>query len=276
MDFKVQRINTFLELQEELFKETFNDSLRRHRCSKVFRGLPNHNFELKNSLTRIVNDRLDLEEGLIRNFKKYASADILPGYGFWDILALAQHHGLPTRLLDWTFSPFVALHFATDDMTKYDSDAIIWSIDFMKLAEYLPGTLYQVLKKHNSTVFTTEMLNQVIPDLKALAELEKETKQNGNGEGSFFLFVEPPSVDDRIINQYALFTVASRPDIILNQWLVNHPELYKAIIIPAGLKLEIRDHLDTINMTERVIYPGLDGLCKWLARHYTPTDRIYR
>jgi hypothetical protein len=275
MEMNILRVNTFIELQEELFKDTFNENIQRHRSSMVFRGLPDVNFELKNSLCRIVNDRLDLEGSLIRNFKKYASADILPGYGFWDILALAQHHGLPTRLLDWTFSPFVALHFATEDLSRYNSDAVIWCIDFIRLTEYLPKILYQELKRQNSTVFTTEMLNRTVPELRALTELETSEKQNGSREEDFFLFFEPPSVDDRIINQYALFTVASKPELRLNQWLMNHPELYKVIVIPAKLKLEIRDHLDTINMTERVIYPGLDGLCKWLARHYTPTDRIY-
>ena len=44
--------------------------------------------------------------------------------------------------------------------------------------------------------------------------------------------------------------------------------LYK-IIIPKDIKLEIRDKLDYINITERVIYPGLDSVCSWIARRYS-------
>jgi hypothetical protein len=44
--------------------------------------------------------------------------------------------------------------------------------------------------------------------------------------------------------------------------------LYKKIIIPAELKWEIRDKMDQANITERVLFPGLDGLSQWLRRHY--------
>ena len=59
---------------------------------------------------------------------------------------------------------------------------------------------------------------------------------------------------------------------IFDNWLIKHPEIYRRIIIPAGLKWEIRDKLDQANITERVLFPGLDGLASWLKRHYQPKN----
>ena len=55
----------------------------------------------------------------------------------------------------------------------------------------------------------------------------------------------------------------------LEPWLDVRPELAKRIIIPAELKWEVRDKLDQANITERVLFPGLDGLSRWLKRYYT-------
>jgi hypothetical protein len=92
----------------------------------------------------------------------------------------------------------------------------------------------------------------------------------GIARDPFVAFVEPPSFDARIINQYALFSLVSSAAISLDEWLAQHPDLARRIVIPAALKWEIRDKLDQANVTERVLFPGLDGLCQWLARHYLP------
>lgn len=261
-------VHSWEELENTLFQDNYDSSIKRHRSNYVFRGLGNVEWELITSLNRVCRDNLKLEQCLLRNFKKYASSE-LGIKNFWETLSIAQHHGLPTRLLDWTFSPFVALHFATEDFSMYNKDGVVWCIDFVKAHEFLPNKFNNVLYKNYAYGFTTDMLNQLAPDFEKLKEYEEDI-----GSKSFLTFFEPPSIDDRIVNQYALFSVMSDPSKSLIHWMEEHKDIYKKIIIPNTLKLEVRDRLDQINMTERIIYPGFDGLCKWLSRHYTPIESI--
>jgi len=69
---------------------------------------------------------------------------------------------------------------------------------------------------------------------------------------------------------YALFAFASHPDLSLAEWLAPRPELWRRVIVPAELKWEVRDKLDLANVTERVLFPGLEGLSRWLKRYYLP------
>ena len=89
----------------------------------------------------------------------------------------------------------------------------------------------------------------------------------------FVVFFEPPSLDARIVNQFALFAMMSTATQTLDRWLEQHPDLYCRVIIPARLKWEVRDKLDQANITERVLFPGLDGLSRWLKRYYTTRQK---
>jgi hypothetical protein len=71
------------------------------------------------------------------------------------------------------------------------------------------------------------------------------------------------------VNQFALFSLPSRASLALETLLESQPDSYACIIIPANLKWEVRDKLDQVNITERVLFPGLDGLCDWLKRYFT-------
>jgi hypothetical protein len=256
------RAESWLELQELLFADTWDDQLGLFRSSFAYRGCEDADDDLRSGLLRLGGDA-DLERQLMRAFRKYAASDAVPRDTSWDWLALGQHHGLPTRLLDWTYSPYVALHFATQQVARFDRDGVVWSLDYVRAHELLPNELRRRLEEEGANIVTTEQLADVAP---ALADLENL------GEEPFALFVEPPSFDARIVNQYALFSVVSRADVSLHAWMEEHSELVRRVVIPASLKWEVRDKLDQANVTERVLFPGLDGVSRWLARYYRPRD----
>ena len=185
------------------------------------------------------------------------------GDSVWNWLSVAQHHGLPTRLLDWTYSPFVAIHFATANLERFDVDGVVWCLDYVEMNKILPERLNAVLLNEGSHVFTVELLESAAPDLETFDSLANDGEE-------FVVFLESPSLDERIVNQFAFFSLLSNPRTALDSWLVDHPELYRRITIPADLKWEVRDKLDQANINERVLLPGLDGLSRWLTRHYSP------
>jgi hypothetical protein len=253
------RVGSWNELQERLYADAWQPTLQRFRSSLAFRGVQDAAVDLSTSLVRLNPEQ---ESHLLRNFRKYARWDSPAADSIWNWLALAQHHGLPTRMLDWTFSPYVALHFATEDPEGFDRDGAVWCVDYVKAHKLLPQAFQQLLQDEQADVFTAQMLDRVADSLARLDEL---------GEGHpFVLFLEPPSLDERIVNQFALFSLMSGPTLQLDPWLEEHKDLWHRLIIPAALKWEVRDKLNQGNVTERVLFPGLDGLCRWLRRYYMP------
>jgi len=253
----IQSIDSWRELDDAIAQAT---STREHaHSSLVFRGLARASYSNVSSLARLGDDFPSLERHLIRNFRKYAHRE-QPGPTLWDWLSLAQHHGLPTRLLDWTFSPFVAAHFAT--ATSPGEEAVVWAVDCAAAHELLPGELRASLGDEGATVFTTELLAEHAPGLGELRRLEEDEP--------FVLFFEPPSLDDRIVNQSAVLSTLSDPRTHMDEWLDRHPDMCHAWRISPDAKVEIRERLDQGNVTERVLMPGLDGLAAWLRRYYAP------
>ena len=83
-----------------------------------------------------------------------------------------------------------------------------------------------------------------------------------------FILLEPPSIDQRIINQYSYFAVIPSGIICVEDMLEKYTDHTTKYIIDKSLKWRIRDMLDQLNINERIMYPGLDGLSSWLKRHY--------
>jgi len=251
------RVATWTELQEAVFEGAWRGEINRFRSGFVFRGAPRASHSLATSLQ--TGGYVPHERHLLTSFRKYALRNAVHGDWVWNWLSLAKHHGLPTRLLDWSYSPFVAMHFATQNLKDYDEDAAIWCVDYGRTNALLPRPLRKLLDDEDVNIFTAELLNRVASSLEEFDSLSKR---------DFVLFFEPPSLDERIVNQFALFSLPSSPELQLEELIKRRDATYRRIIIPAALKWEVRDKLDQANITERVLFPGLDGLSAWLKRYF--------
>lgn len=252
------------QLIDQLFEGSWSSTLHRFRSPFAFRGNPLASEPLTTGLVRLAAGKVDiarLEQSLLRNFRKYAHSTTGSGVeSIWHWLAVAQHHGLPTRLTDWTYSPFVALHFATADPEAFEQDGVVWGVNFIQAHRLLPRRLRAILEEEQSDALTVEMLS-AFDSLQGFDSLSREP---------FAAFIEPPSLDARITNQFALFSIMSSPSASLEEWMGRHPELCRRVVVPAELKWEVRDKLDQANLNERTLFPGLDGLSRWLQRYYLP------
>lgn len=259
---KVVYINSMSEVLELLTISTYDKEIKRYRSSFLYRGLPNVNYKLESSLKRNCKHKQnELEKSILRNFAKYAATDdseLLNSV--WRQLIIGQHHGLPTRLLDWTYSPLVSLHFATsgEDISRMnENDCVLWEIDIDELNELLPAKYKKILKDENAHLFTTDMLKKFDLDQYDLDMSDRS-----------LVLIEPPSIDQRIINQYSYFSVIPKDITNFEEFLDNKTNNTTKYIISKDLKWEIRDMLDGMNMNERIFFPGLDGLSQWIKRHY--------
>ena len=249
-------------------EQEYREDLGRHRNLFVYRGQPNVDFPLVTSLMRNCKDkRKELEPCMLRNFTKYAAMEE-PSIerSVWRQMIFGQHHGLPTRLLDWSFSPLIALHFSTseNDMDKMaDHDSVVWRIDIHELHDLLPEKYKEESWRMNNTVFSVDMLQDVCDSLEQYdADMGKEA----------MIIMEPPSVDRRIVNQYSFFSVIPIEMEDIEAFLDANTNKTYRYIIDKDLRWQVRDMLDHQNVSERIVYPGLDGLSRWIGRHYFVKD----
>jgi hypothetical protein len=254
-------VSSWAELMNALY-DIPRTVFQRYRSDFVYCGVADYSWGLETSLQRLCGDYVNVEGPMLRSFWKYAESGSIPADTLLVRLAVAQHHRLPTRVLDWTVSPKVALHFATAEEEHYDKDGVVWCVDVRQVRDLLPMPLQSILADEHAFLFSVEML----PELKTLKDLDAF----GIKHGRFALFFEPPSLDARIVNQGAIMSVMPGARLCLNDFLESYPQIYRRIVIPKELKWEVRDKLDQDNVTERMLFPGLDGLSNWLKRYYGP------
>jgi hypothetical protein len=162
-------------------------------------------------------------------------------------MMLARHHGVPTRLLDWTESAATALYFATRPPNRID-DGCVWLLDPLLLGFKNTGV---------PQVFTNDGI-----DAKVVARPEYD------GSLTAPLPLYPDRIAPRMVNQHSCFTLHGWTTGLLQDVAdaEGSPAGLQMIVVARTAKQEIVKQLASIGVTEGAVFPDLDGLARELRQ----------
>jgi hypothetical protein len=264
------KVRSLGDLMDQVTPSRPNRQTGRRRDTGVYRGMSQAGRPLLTSLDQLggVNPphtKADLEEHILRNFIRYSRPHlpIMPN-NEWELLVTAQHHGLPTRLLDWSYSPLVAAHFATINQ-HIRADRAVWRLDWQA-----------VHRKFNlpELALLIEDLQQLFGEDEPFTPWKLMQRLDGGqrfATREFACMIEPPSLNARIVVQGATLTLCSDKKQSFDNFLIEHGlgSALTEFIIPAEEVTRLRDQLDLAGVDERLIFPDLEGVTKRLRRYYS-------
>ena len=224
-------------------------------------------------------DRQTAEDYLLAQFKRAAhhfiEASMVPNNRL-EWLALMQHYGAPTRLLDFTRSPYVACFFALekpDTYRKRHSKRAIWAIDATWLIQSSLGRIERFAGHRNLT--SRDLLNS-----KFMAEYFDEVFVNNCV--SVILPIVPPRSNPRLLVQQGLFLCPSAANKSFQRILSSYKDekdmqnsVYK-ILIDGRIRHEVLSELHFMNISRASLFPGLEGFATSLKHeiYYKSSDEI--
>jgi hypothetical protein len=265
MSVSTVKIDSLADLIAKVTPPSPDPATGRHRDSGVYRGAADAAWPLLTSLDILggvhpPHSKAELEEHILRNFLRYSRPffPVAP-VNEWEVLIAAQHHGLPTRLLDWTYSPMVAAHFATVD-AEHKGDRAVWRLDWKAVHRYFRLPERALLIQDLEGIFGQDR------PFTPWALFDPRTR-----ERQFACMIEPPSLDARIATQAATFTLCSDNRRSFDSFL-EESGLNSALtrfVIPGKEVSHLRDQLDLVSVDERRLFPDLDGLAAYLRRYYS-------
>lgn len=217
-----------------------------------YRGQTNANWKLTPSYLRYHKTKR-YEKVYYYDFVSHSGSLVPAHYNSWDILFLMQHHGIPTRLLDWTESFGVALYFA---LKGNPESPAIWVID--------PFTL------NHEAIGKEEILN---PHIEICAEYCDTYLEENRIDHRLPVAVYPEKMNSRILAQKGVFTLQGQVDDPIEAVC---EKFIKKISIPEKLIPDAIRFLKFAGIDEYSLFPDLDGLSRFLKERHKDKDARYQ
>jgi hypothetical protein len=265
------QIRSLSDLLEAVMPNTPDPASGRLRDWRVYRGAANTEWSLLTSLDRLggtapPHTKAHLEEHILRTFIRYSRPYVpQPPPNPWELLVIAQHHGVPTRLLDWSYSPLIAAHFATLRSCP-GVDCVIWRLDWKQVHEHFDFQPF---------AFLIEDLDEVLRR-KGHESPWDLFRKDISEKSAFACLFDPPAVDTRLVAQTAAFTLCSDQTQSFDQFLrgCGLSSALTRYVIPVQYVDYVRDQLDLCGIDERKIFPDLDGVAAQVRRYYAASGPL--
>lgn len=209
-----------------------------------FRGHGDVSWPLKPSLGRKIYPP-DTESVLYHDFLIHAGTLLPANNTPWDILFTMRHHGVPTRLLDWTETFSVALYFA---VKNFSGRAAIWILDAAELNDR-----------------SCDRANILHPEIDLSHNYYDYFISKSESFIGQAVAVRPTKTYLRVSAQRGVFTVHNDLDNSLDALF---PESTSKIILHRSALPEAKKFLDLSGINEYTLFPDLDGLSRWLGAIY--------
>lgn len=195
------------------------------------------------------------EINLLNLFKQKANwlLDRAPLTEF-DWLFWMRHYGGPTRLLDWSESPLVALYFATFEFKKTNNkDGALWLLDPLSLNESA-----QIPNKNDLPSVDGGQADERLLETYTVEEVADERKDVQQP-----IAVLAPRNNIRMHAQLGVFTINHRDKVAISD--INGGKCLTKFIIPAAAKANIRRELEICKITRTQLFPEVASVATSIA-----------
>jgi len=246
----------------------------------LYRGHASYRHRLRPSLFRSSNEKIrNREHSIIRELVSRHPEDFSSDSTVFEMLVRLQHYKMPTRLLDLTFNPLVAIYFACSENEKYNPEIVEITIDSSKIKYYDSDTVACVANLCN--------LSKVQQDeIKGYIDNDQLNLTEGNAGERLFDFIiqkrpnfRPKIVLDNLKDFFVVLPKMNNPRIIAQNGAFMIFGLTEELTSRSGIDIkryrinkdknqDILDSLGMLGVNESTIYPSIDTSVEELKRRY--------